>query len=75
MAAYLESWGYSVHRGLGKTGVVGQLKRGTGAKVIGLRADTCMRLPIQEATGLRYANVHAGKMHACDHDGHTLPSC
>lgn len=70
VAAYLESWGYSVHRGLGKTGVVGQLKRGTGAKTIGLRADMDA-LPIQETTDLPYRSTHAGKMHACGHDGHT----
>jgi hypothetical protein len=28
-------------------------------------------LPIQEATGLPYANRLPGKMHACGHDGHT----
>jgi len=27
-------------------------------------------LPIAEATGLDYASVHTGKMHACGHDGH-----
>jgi hippurate hydrolase len=27
-------------------------------------------LPIQEATGLPYASVNPGKMHACGHDGH-----
>ena len=28
-------------------------------------------LPIVEQTGLPYASTHAGKMHACGHDGHT----
>ena len=28
-------------------------------------------LPIQEATGLSYASVRPGAMHACGHDGHT----
>jgi hippurate hydrolase len=28
-------------------------------------------LPIREATGLAYASVNAGVMHACGHDGHT----
>lgn len=70
VAAYLEAWGYRVHRGLGKTGVVGQLKRGSGGQSIGLRADMDA-LPIQETTGLPYASVNAGAMHACGHDGHT----
>jgi hippurate hydrolase len=70
VAERLNAWGYSVHRGLGGTGVVGTLQRGTGSKRIGLRADMDA-LPIQEATGLPYASTHAGKMHACGHDGHT----
>jgi hippurate hydrolase len=37
---------------------------------LGLRADMDA-LPIVEATGLPYASVHHGKMHACGHDGHT----
>jgi hippurate hydrolase len=28
-------------------------------------------LPIQEETGLPWASVHPGRMHACGHDGHT----
>lgn len=39
MAENLALWGYSVHRGLGGTGVVGTLKRGTSARAIGIRAD------------------------------------
>ena len=70
VAERLSAWGYSVHRGLGGTGVVGTLQRGTGSQRIGLRADMDA-LPIQEATGLPYASTHAGKMHACGHDGHT----
>ncbi len=36
----LERWGIPVvHRGLGKTGVVGVLKRGSSDRAIGLRAD------------------------------------
>ncbi|MDH5538127.1 MAG: M20 family metallopeptidase [Rhizobacter sp.] len=70
VAARLEAWGYAVHRGLGGTGVVGQLKSGDGAKCIGIRADMDA-LPIAEDTGLPYASRHAGKMHACGHDGHT----
>ena len=39
VAERLTQWGYSVTRGLGGTGVVGQLQRGTGTKRLGLRAD------------------------------------
>jgi hippurate hydrolase len=66
----LAHWGYEVHRGLGGTGVVGQLRHGAGKKSIGIRADMDA-LPITEATGLAYASRHHGKMHACGHDGHT----
>jgi hippurate hydrolase len=66
----LQAWGYSVHRGLGGTGVVATLTKGRGDKSIGLRADMDA-LPIHESTGLPYASQVAGKMHACGHDGHT----
>lgn len=70
VAQRLASWGYRVTRGLGGTGVVGQLVHGQGGKRLGLRADMDA-LPIQEATGLPHASSHAGLMHACGHDGHT----
>ena len=70
VAAKLESWGYTVHRGLGGTGVVGTLKRGTSPRRLGLRADMDA-LPIQEATGAEWSSVKPGLMHACGHDGHT----
>ncbi len=70
VAERLASWGYQVTRGLGGTGLVGQLVRGQGSKRLGLRADMDA-LPIQEATGLPHASCHAGLMHACGHDGHT----
>ena len=70
VAQRLQAWGYEVARGLGGTGVVGQLRRGNGKRRLGLRADMDA-LPIHEATGLPHASVHAGLMHACGHDGHT----
>jgi hippurate hydrolase len=70
VAERLKRWGYEVTRGLGGTGVVGQLKRGSGNRKLGLRADMDA-LPIQETTGLPHASCHAGMMHACGHDGHT----
>ncbi|AOY92385.1 amidohydrolase [Cupriavidus sp. USMAA2-4] len=70
VATLLESWGYEVHTGIGKSGVVGQLKLGDGKRRLGIRADMDA-LPIVEATGLPYASKAPGKMHACGHDGHT----
>ncbi|MFM0499736.1 M20 aminoacylase family protein [Paraburkholderia caffeinilytica] len=70
VAERLVEWGYEVQRGLAGTGLVGTLKAGDGTRSIGLRADMDA-LPVNEQTGLPYASVHPGKMHACGHDGHT----
>lgn len=70
VATKLVSWGYQVHRGLGGTGVVGTLKRGSSERKLGIRADMDA-LPIQEATGVEWASTRQGLMHACGHDGHT----
>ena len=70
VAERLTSFGYTVHRGLGGTGVVGQLVRGDGGKRLGLRADMDA-LPIIEANNFGYASKRRGVMHACGHDGHT----
>ncbi len=70
VADKLEGWGYTVHRGIGGTGVVGTLVRGHGTRRLGIRADMDA-LPIDEASGTSWTSVHAGVMHACGHDGHT----
>ncbi|MBW4035827.1 MULTISPECIES: M20 aminoacylase family protein [Acidiphilium] len=70
VAGKLAEWGIAVHRAVGGTGVVGVLSRGNSADSIGLRADMDA-LPITEATGLAYASINPGVMHACGHDGHT----
>ena len=70
VAEQLESWGIEVHRGVGKTGVVGVLRSGNGQGRIGLRADMDA-LPIVEANDLPYKSGTPGIMHACGHDGHT----
>ena len=71
VAARLREMGVDeVHEGIGRTGVVGVLRAGTGERRIGLRADMDA-LPIEEATGLPHASTRPGKMHACGHDGHT----
>jgi amidohydrolase len=70
IAAALTGWGIPVHRGLGKTGVVGIISNGTGGRAVGLRADIDA-LPITEHNTFAHASVRSGKMHACGHDGHT----
>jgi len=69
IARRLEEWGIPFVRGLGVTGIVGILKNGTSSKAIGLRADMDA-LPVQETNRFAHASRHAGKMHACGHDGH-----
>ncbi|WP_135466934.1 M20 aminoacylase family protein [Crenalkalicoccus roseus] len=72
IAARLREFGCDeVVTGIARTGVVGVIRgRDGGGRAIGLRADIDA-LPIQEETGLPYASVHPGRMHACGHDGHT----
>jgi amidohydrolase len=69
VAAKLTEWGIPVHRGLGGTGVVGIVKHGASGRAVGLRADMDA-LPMQEFNTFAHASKHAGKMHACGHDGH-----
>ncbi|MDD2176572.1 M20 family metallopeptidase [Acidovorax sp. D2M1] len=72
VAKKLTEWGIPIHRGLGKTGVVGIVKGrdgGANGRAIGLRADMDA-LPMQEFNTFAHASKHQGKMHACGHDGH-----
>lgn len=70
VAAKLRAFGLDVAEGIGGTGVVGTLKRGTGNRAIALRADMdALRIPKQG--NAPYKSVNPGLMHACGHDGHT----
>ncbi|MGD9704892.1 MAG: M20 aminoacylase family protein [Acidimicrobiia bacterium] len=70
IAHELLALGLDVHRGIGGTGVVANLRVGSGAGAIGLRADMDA-LPITEdPTDRPHASVNVGCMHACGHDGH-----
>jgi hippurate hydrolase len=68
VAETLESAGYAVTSGVGRTGVVGILKNGDGPTVL-VRGDMDA-LPMTEASGLPYASATPGVMHACGHDVH-----
>ena len=70
VAARLGEFGIEVHRGIGKTGVVGVLRAGSGKRTLGLRADMDA-LPIREANTFAHRSQNDGRMHACGHDGHT----
>ena len=77
VAAELRKAGAEVTTHVGKLGVVGVLKNGTGPTVL-VRTDMDA-LPVTEATGLEYASRATapgddgnpvGVMHACGHDIH-----
>ncbi len=70
VAEELRKLGIEVTEGVHSTGVVGLLRGAHPGKTLLLRADMDA-LPIQEETGLDYASIVPGSMHACGHDGHT----
>ena len=70
VAKLLAEWGIEVHRGIAGTGLVGVLRKGTGNRTIGLRADMDA-LPLHEANEFAHKSTNPGRMHACGHDGHT----
>ena len=71
VAEKLESWGIEVHRGIGRTGVVGVLRgQQPGNRAIGLRADMDA-LPMPELNEFAHRSTNPNAMHACGHDGHT----
>ena len=60
----------AVYEGVAGTGVIGVLCGSRSGKTIALRADMDA-LAIEEETGLPYASLQPGLMHACGHDGHS----
>lgn len=71
VATQLRAFGLDdVTEGVGGTGVVGTLRRGTSNRAIALRADMDA-LRITEQGFVPYKSGHEGIMHACGHDGHT----
>src|SRR2546429_4166663 len=68
VAERLKALGYSVRTEVGRTGVVG-LRDGANTRCVLIRADMDA-LPVEEANDVPYRSRHAGKMHACGHDGH-----
>lgn len=68
VAEVMESLGYRVRTGVGRTGVVAEL--GERGPTVALRADMDA-LPVQEENEVPYASQVPGVMHACGHDAHT----
>jgi amidohydrolase len=71
VAAKLREFGFDeVAEGIGGTGVVGALRRGSANRAVALRADMDA-LRIVEQNAHPHRSRHQGLMHACGHDGHT----
>ena len=68
ISQHLDKFGIAHKKGVGKTGIVGEINFGPGP-TIALRADMDA-LPIQEENNLDYKSLNDGVMHACGHDGH-----
>ncbi len=69
VAAVLTSYEIDTQECAKKIGVVGEL-RVSDDKILAIRTDMDA-LPIEEGTGLTYASLQPGVMHACGHDLHT----
>lgn len=69
IAAELKRIGCTVTTGVGRTGVVGILRSGKGGRCVAIRSDMDA-LPVTEETGLPFASLNKGVMHACGHDSH-----
>ena len=65
----LEAHGIEILPSSLQTGLIAVLHGSGEGRCIGLRADIDA-LPIQEESGLPYASVNPGCMHACGHDFH-----
>ena len=75
VAGELRSLGWRVQEGVGRTGVVAELgpshtPTGHPTPRVALRVDMDA-LPVEERSGVPFASVHQGLMHACGHDIHT----
>lgn len=70
IARELGRLGIEHQTGVGRTGVVGHIRGGRPGPTLVIRADMDA-LPIEERTGLAFASMAPGKMHACGHDVHS----
>ncbi|WP_186211787.1 M20 aminoacylase family protein [Burkholderia gladioli] len=70
VAGILGALGLEVHRGIGGTGLVANLRAGRGERAIAIRAEMDALDIVEQAPGRAHASCLRGKMHACGHDGH-----
>jgi amidohydrolase len=71
VAGVLSSCGLQVKEGIGKVGVIGELRgAGSDRRLLAIRIDMDA-LPIQERAKVEYTSRQPGIMHACGHDVHT----
>lgn len=70
ISAILEQYGIEILQTPLKTGVIARITGAKPGKTVALRADIDA-LPILEQSGVPYASVYPGVMHACGHDVHT----
>jgi len=69
VADYIRTEGLDVRTGIAKFGVTGLMDTGKTGPTLMVRADMDA-LPVTEQTGLPFASIHDGAMHACGHDAH-----
>lgn len=65
----LESCGFDEIKIVAGSGIKAVMKGKDGGMTLAFRADMDA-LPLHEETGVEFASVSCGKMHACGHDGH-----
>ncbi|MEX0988325.1 MAG: M20 family metallopeptidase [Bacteroidales bacterium] len=66
----LDQWNVPYSYPFVKNGILATIEgNGNGSKVIALRSDMDA-LPVNEESGLEFASVNQGVMHACGHDMH-----
>jgi amidohydrolase len=72
IGSLLRNLGLEVHEGIGQSGLVAVLRKGSNPdrKAIALRADMDA-MPIEEQNTFEYRSQYEQKMHACGHDGHS----
>ncbi len=68
--ARLDDMGLTVKTGDHSYGLTAVIEGNGDGRCLGLRADFDA-LPVKEKTGLEFASVNEGVMHACGHDMHT----